>query len=171
VIATIAFVVLALVSLAAVLGLLVSHRLPTAIASFGLYTAALVLMYVLLNLRFAAAVQLAVNVTLAAALWVGIPGGEMEHVPKSSNAWYALAAAPFAVLACWSVAQGTVGESAPDLIPVWATRGSYLQAVGGQLLSSYLVPFLLVALLLMVSVVAVAYVTDKGTESGEEKHA
>ncbi len=168
-IATIAFALLALLSLTAVFALLISHRLSTAIASFGLYTAALVCMYVLLNLRFAAAVQLVVNAGLAAVLWAGVPDGDVDEAPRSSSAWYALAAAPFTALACWCVAQGTVGEPALDLMPVWAARSSYLQAVGEQLLSSYVVPFLLVALLLTVTVVAISHVSEGSVEEGEER--
>jgi NADH:ubiquinone oxidoreductase subunit 6 (subunit J) len=167
VIATVAFVVLALLSLAAALALLISHHLATALASFGLHTTALVAMYALMNLRFLAAVQLAVNAAIAAALWVGTPSDEADRGPRSRSGWYALAVLPLAVLACWSVAKGSIGEPAPDQMPVWATRGTYLQAVGEQLLSSYLVPFLLVALLLIVSVVAIGYVTDR--DGGSEK--
>jgi NADH:ubiquinone oxidoreductase subunit 6 (subunit J) len=163
---TVAFVLLGLLSLAALLALLVSRHLAGAVAAFGLYTAALVSMYVLLNLRVAAALQLVVNASLAAAIWLGTPDMETVETPQSSSAWYALAATPLTAVACWSVAQGSLGEPTLDAMPVWAAGAGYLQAVGEQLLSAYLIPLLLVALLLLVAVVAISYVRAGRTEGG-----
>lgn len=164
---TAAFVMLAALSLAAILALLVSHRLASAVTAFGLYTAALVSMYVMLNLHAAAALQLVINASLAAALWLGVPDSETGQAPRSSSAWCALAAAPLTALACWSVVQGRLGEPTPDQMPVWATGAGSLQAVGEQLLSTYLVPFLLVALLLLVTVAAISYLRAGRTDEGK----
>jgi NADH:ubiquinone oxidoreductase subunit 6 (subunit J) len=116
----------------------------------------------------AAALQLVANAGLAAALWLQAPNREFGQASQSSGVWYALAAAPFAAIACWGVAEGKLGEPAPDLVPVWAARGSYLQAIGEQLLSAYFVPLLLAALLLLVAVVATAYLAAGDTEEGAE---
>jgi NADH:ubiquinone oxidoreductase subunit 6 (subunit J) len=152
---TVLFVALALLAVAGACGLLFARHTAHAAAAFLACAAALAGLYGLLDLRFAAAVQAALGVGLSGALLVtSLPRGEQSS-PVRRVVRYGAAAVPLLVIILLAMARGRVSESALSLPPVWASRGSYLFALGQQMASSFLAPVLLICLLLAVSVLSI----------------
>jgi len=157
VIITVSFVALAVLALAGAGGLLFYRRVQHCVLSFLACVAALAGLYALLNLGLLAAMQLAVHAGLVSLLFLELPLAQSRATSRRS-VWLLIAVAPFLAVTIWGLADGTLGEPALALPPVWAARGNVVSSLGQQLGTGYQVPFALVGLLTIVCIVSTAYV-------------
>ena len=159
-------VVLAALAVAGAGGLLLFRRMDRCVLAFLLCAGALAGLYLRLNLQFIAAIQITVCVGLLGALLAtSLPlGCEQPKGAPHGGGWSILAAVPFAVAVTWGIASGTIGEPILTSPPVWAVQGGYIPALGRELATSYLIPFALLALLLLVCFVSAVYLLGQGKE-------
>lgn len=161
---TVLFAVLAILAIAGAGGLLVLRSPEHCLLAFVLCSGALAGLYLLLNLQFLAATQIAVGVGLTGIVFAAILPSRQEQRGSTQRLWYACAAVGFGAVAGWAIANGVLGEPVLASPPVWAVRGGAIPALGHELVTTYLVPFALLGLLLLVCVVAVTYLHRSARE-------
>jgi NADH-quinone oxidoreductase subunit J len=162
---TLLFTALAVLSIVGTGGLLVCRQVAHCACSFLLSAVALIGLYLLLNLQFIAAVQLVASAGLVSiGIALGLPATR-EHRQSNRLLWLSVAALPFIALAYWGITTGTIGE--PTLVspPMWAARGSPVASLGSEFIKRYTIPYALIGLLLLVSIVTATYLLRSREQS------
>ncbi|MBN1643045.1 MAG: hypothetical protein JXA09_17555 [Anaerolineae bacterium] len=166
---TLLFLALASLAVAGALGILFAHRIVHAASAFLVCAAAVAGLHGLLDLRYLAAAQAALGVGLGGVLLLAsLPGG--ARPPRLRRiARHGIAVAPLLAIVLLALARGEVSKPALALPPVWASRGSYLFALGQQMALAYLVPVLLICLLLAVAALGVRVRRHPEAEDAHER--
>jgi NADH-quinone oxidoreductase subunit J len=160
---TLAFVLLALLSIVGAAGLLFLRKVTHCAGAFLLCCVALAGLYLLLNLSFLALVQLWVVFLMASLI---VMGATMISRQSTRSERQVLGFLPVALLlsvtAFWAITQGELGEPVLQSTPMWAVRGEHIAAFGQELLDNHLVPVGLVGLFLLTSIVSISHVIRSG---------
>lgn len=163
-IVTIFFALLATMALSGALGLVLCRQRLHCLLSFVLCSAAIAGLYLLLNMQFAALIQLTVGTALSA--WVLAIG--ITFFPHGSDSGPRIgpliAVIPFAVLACVAIQRGTIGNPVLVLPPIWAAEES-MPLLGRVLNDSFVIVFGLLGLMLFTSIVAITYLLQHSEDS------
>ena len=158
-IVTLLFVLLGLLALGGAIGVLLLRRPSQVVFSLGLCGLALCGLYLLLNLPFLAAVQFVLVLATSAVLMLALSLVVQSPSLLPRHVWgYAIGLLCLGVLA-WDILNGKLGQSVPDILPVWAVLGDRTQALGQELLARYLVPLELLGLLILTAIVSVTHLT------------
>jgi NAD(P)H-quinone oxidoreductase subunit 6 len=148
-------------SIIAVLGaggiLFYRHTLYSSL-SFLLCGISLTGLYLLLNAPFLAAAQFVLIVYMTGMLIVMNLPAQEKSVRRHHALWAGLVSGLlFVALAYWGIAQGNMGELAIGSPPVWAVRSEHVSALGQELSTRYLIPFMLLGLLMFAGIVSSTY--------------
>jgi NADH:ubiquinone oxidoreductase subunit 6 (subunit J) len=162
---TLLFALLSLLTIAGAGGLLFLRRIEHCLLSFLLCAAALAGLYLLLNLQFLAAIQTTVGVSLMGIAFATVLPRSQEQRRGAHRLWYTSAAIAFGAVACWGIVNGAIGEPVLISAPAWAVRGGLVPALGHELVTTYLIPFALLGLLLLVCIVSVTYLYRSAQEA------
>ena len=160
------FGLLAIVAISGAGGILFSRRRLTCVSSWVLCSAALSGFCLLLDLHFLAAVQLTVNLYLAAIILAAsrsersIPGHDITSPSRPGQVIGYVAAGATLVGLAWLLMtrSGILGEPMLNSLPMWAARGDHISALGQELVNRHSILLALLGLLILASIVSVAYV-------------
>ena len=164
-IVTLFFVLLATLSLLGALGLVLCRQRLHCLLSFVLFSAAMAGLYLLLNMRFVALIQLTIGTALSAwvlTMDVTLLHHSSDHRPRIGHL---IAVLPFAVLACIAILRGAIESPVLVLPPIWATGKESIPSLGRVLTDSFVIVFGLLGLMLFTSIVAVTYLFQKSEDS------
>jgi NADH-quinone oxidoreductase subunit J len=171
-IVTILFGLLAAIAILGACGVLLCRRVLHCGLSFLLCSAALSGLFLLLDVHFLAATQFAIGVCLTGMMISIITSAHNAEAHPGFTLPYAAGGALFLALALWAIVKGQMGEPVLSSLPMWATRGDHISALGRELVGRYSLPFVLFGLLLLVSIVSAVHLHrsdgfPKGREQGE----
>ena len=154
--AAVALALLLILAVTGAGGVLLCRRPAQCCAAFILCCAALAGVYGFLDLRFAAIVQAAVGVGLCGLVFIIVlPWFERQD---QRTGWYALTVVPLLALITWVLSRSAVRDlTAGPPLPMWAVAGSHLAALGREWIGRHAVLLILLGLLLLTSLVGVAY--------------
>jgi NADH:ubiquinone oxidoreductase subunit 6 (subunit J) len=168
---TIAFALLSFLAVAAALGTLLADRPIDSSLSFVFCMVALGGILGLLGLGFAAVAQLAVAGVLSSLLLL-VTWPPQAHRASPLRARYLIAVVPLAVLIVWTLSRFTPGDPTAGPAFVGTAAGSHWSVLGRELVGRYGVVLALLGLLLLASLVSVAYTfqrKDPALDSEEEQ--
>mgnify|MGYP000932234870 FL=1 len=157
------FFTLALIAIAAAAGL-VTARNPVHSALFLLLNfASLAVMYLMLNAQFLAAAQIIVYAGAIVVLFlfvIMLMGWRVTDTVAPARAWTRGLAVGLGVLLVAALAYAALTPLA-SAVTTGAPDGGSTQAIGGALFTSYLLPFELTSVLLLVGIVGAIVLTAK----------
>ena len=173
-IASVLFVLLSLLAVAGAAGILCCRRVSYCGLSFLLCGTAVAGLHMLLNMRFLAALQLALSVALSStvivicqAALVSVSARESSHFRRLL--WCAPLGLLFAALGVWGIGSAEMGPAATSSAPMWAAPGEHIPSLGKELLTRYSALFTLLGLLMLTGIVAAGYLTRQSQAKEPER--
>jgi NADH:ubiquinone oxidoreductase subunit 6 (subunit J) len=165
------FGLLAVMAISGAGGILFCRRRLACVSSWVLCSAALSGFCLLLDLYFLAAAQFTVNLYLAGIILAtgrperGAPAREITSPSHPGRVLWYIAGGAFFVGLAWllatrnqAIAQEMLGEPTLNSLPMWAARGDHVSTLGQELANRHAVLLALLGVLILASIVSVAYV-------------
>jgi NADH:ubiquinone oxidoreductase subunit 6 (subunit J) len=158
VIVAVPFVVLAAMAIVGAGGILLCRRAGRCVVSYLLCCSALAGLYGILGMDYIAVIQLVTSLGMAGLFLAFLTSEQAAHARMPDALWCAVIALAFLTLTMYAIFHGSLGEPVLGTLPIWAVPGEHLSTLGSELLERYTILLALLALLLLASILAVAYV-------------